>query len=78
MCSDGICLPKPPLLMMEPECPGMAELLPVEGGERIPGFALLACMAFALPIKQSLAQPTSSPFHSSGALPFPLKDTEQG
>lgn len=27
--SDGICLPKPPPLMMDPDCPGMAELLPL-------------------------------------------------
>lgn len=31
--SDEICLPKPPSLMMEPDCPGMAELVPMESQE---------------------------------------------
>lgn len=73
MQSDGICLPKPPLLTMELDCPGTAELLPMGSEERIPWFALLACIAFALPTKQSLAQPTSSHFHSSDALPCPTE-----
>ena len=33
--------------------------LPMGSAERIPCFALLACMAFTLPIKLSLSQPTS-------------------
>ena len=33
--------------------------LPMGSGERIPYFALLACVAFALLIKLSLSQPTN-------------------
>jgi len=41
-------------------------------GELIPCFALLTCMAFALPVKLSLFQPTSFlHFHSSNSLPHP-------
>jgi len=32
--------------------------LPTGSGERITYFALVACMAFALPVKASLPQPT--------------------
>lgn len=39
---DGICPPKPPLLMVEPSCAGMAELLPMESQERIPWLTLMA------------------------------------
>ena len=58
--SDGICLPKRLLGMMEPCFPEMAEHLPDMGsGEGIPCFALLACTAFAFPITLSLSQPMS-------------------
>lgn len=77
MQSDGIYLPKPPLLTMEPDCPGTAELLPMGSKERIPWFALLACIAFALPTKQSLAQPTSSHFTPLTLSPVPLRETER-
>lgn len=39
---DGICPPKPPQLMVEPNCAGMAELLPMESQERILWLALIA------------------------------------
>jgi len=52
----------------------MAEHLPVMGSsEWIPWFASLACAAFALPVKQSLSQPTTFPTFTLLILsPIPL------
>ena len=47
--------------------------LPMGSAELIPWFTLLACVAFALPIKLSLSQPTSLlPFTLLILSPIPL------
>lgn len=56
--SYGACFPKLALCVIEPYCPGDAgDGLPMGNSECIPYFALLAPMAFALPLKLSLSQP---------------------
>ena len=52
--------------------------LPMGSGEWIPCFALLACAAFALPIKLSLSQPTSFLTCTLPILsPIPLRGSER-
>jgi len=52
--------------------------LPMGSRERIPCFALLMCMAFVLPIKLSLSQPTSFPTFTLPFLPpIPPEGSEQ-
>lgn len=54
--SDGVCLPKSPLQVMEPCSPGHGWTPATGRGELIPCFALSVPMALALSVKLSLSQ----------------------
>jgi len=49
----------------------LSSCLPLGRSECIPCFDLFVCVAFALPIKLSLSQPTSFLFYPSKSLPIP-------